>query len=479
MVDYGLTTAGFVPKTTDIIQAELQTSIRAITGLENVNVSPSSAMGNLIAVLTEREALIWALALLVWQSGFRDYATGLSLDNTVALIGNSRLDEAHSTVTLTLYNTSSTNPVTVPADSQARQSTTGVVWETLEDAEIPALDVLLTGIDVANITWQSGTTVRATLNGSPDLTVVADADDVTFAGCTNAVNNGTYTITDINTGSFWIEFTNSSRTSSTGNETGSPGTAEIEDTSISITVEAQSLLAGPYEASIASINEIVTPISGWDAVSNLEQASVGRNIETDAELRRRAALETVSADGGTLEAVKRTVEAVTGVIYVSAEENDTAATVGLLPEHSIHITVVGGDDQDIVDAIGTSKAAGISTYGGESGTWTDSTGNTHTIYFSRVDEINPYFIVNLTTDANYPADGDDLVAAAMEATEWDHGQDLLNYLLVTAIGAADIPGILTISVLQSLTVGPVASTNITIASTEVVNVTTDRITVNS
>jgi hypothetical protein len=351
------------------------------------------------------------------------------------------------------------------------------VWETLEDAEIPALDVLLTGIDVANITWQSGTTVRATLNGSPDLSTVADEDDVTFSGCTNAVNNGTYTITDINTGSFWIEFTNSARTSSTGNETASPGTAEIEDTSISITVEAQSLLAGPYEASISSINEIVTPISGWDAVSNLETASAGRNIETDAELKRRAALETVSADGGTLEAVKRAVEAVTGVIYVSAEENDTAATVGLLPEHSIHITVVGGDDQDIIDAIGTSKAAGISTYGGESGAWLDSTGNPHTIFFSRVGEINPYFIVNLTTDANYPADGDDLVKEAMNSTSWAHGQDLLNYILITSIGGYGITGILNISVLQSLTPAPVSSANITIPSTEVINVISDRITV--
>lgn len=479
MVDYGLTTAGFIPKTTDVIQAELIEDIRAITGFENVATTASSAMGNLIAVLTEREALIWALALLVWQSGFRDYATGLSLDNTVALIGNSRLDEANSTVTLTLYNTSSTNPVTVTADSQARQSTTGVVWETLEDAEIPALSTLLSSLDVANITWQSGTTVRSTFNGTPTLTAVAVGDEITFSGCTNAVNNGTFVISAINTGSYWVEFTNSSRTSATGNETGSPGTADIDDVETSVDVEAQSLNAGPYEASIGSINEIVTPISGWDAVSNQAQAEVGRNIETDAELRRRAALETVSADGGTLEAVKRTVEAVTGVVYVSGEENDTAATVGSLPEHSIHITVVGGADQDIVDAIGSSKAAGISTYGTDSGTWTDSTGNNHTIYFSRVDEINPYFIVNLTTDANYPADGDDLVKAAMEATEWEHGQDLLNYLLVTAIGASDIPGILTIQVLQSLSPGPVASTNITIASTEVVNITTDRITVNS
>lgn len=479
MTTYGLIDAGFVPKTADVIESELTEDIKSIPGFEDLLTDPGSGGGQLISVLTEREAFIWQLCLLIWQSNFREMATGVSLDYVLSNIAKSRQEEARSTVTLTLYNRSSTNPVPVEADSQARQAATGVLFELLEDSEIPALTTLHNNLDIDDILWQSGTTVRANFNGTPALADVAVGDEVTFTGCTNASNNGTFIISAVNTGSYWVEFPNPGRTSSTGDETSSPGTADIVDVEASVTANAQSYSAGPFEASIGSINEIVTPVSGWDGVSNLQAAQVGRNRESDTEARRRIQAETVSAQGGTLESVRNAVQNITGVTYVAANENDTGAVVDGLKANSIHITVVGGADQDIVNAIGEFKPAGIATNGLESGTWTDSTGNAHTIYFDRVDEVNPYLEVNITHDTNYPTDGDDRVRAALEAVSFTNGQDLLNYLLVTAIGAAAIPGVLTVEVLQSLTPGPTLPDNITIDPTEVVNITADRITVNS
>jgi uncharacterized phage protein gp47/JayE len=480
-ITYGLTPAGFVPKTSDVIEAEITADIKSVPGLEDIQTDAGSGWGNLIAILTEREALLWLLMLLVWQSAFRDYATGLSLDNAISLIGQSRQEERRSTVTLRLFNRTSTSPVTVSADNQARQAATGVLWELTEDAEIPALGQLHTGLALGNLTWQSGTTVRAYLPASTNLSIVAIGDKITLIGCTHASNDGMYTLTNLSDVGDWVEYLNPSRTSATDNETNSPGTADLTDVEAWIDVPAQSYSAGAFEATENSIQQIATPLSGWDFVTNPEPAITGREQENDSNTRRRVAGETVSAKGGTLEAVKAALLAVPGVTYVSAKENDQNVAVDGLKKNSMHFVVVGGTDQAVFDCIGRTKPAGIGTNGSEAGTWINSTGQPVTIYFDRVDEVALYYIVNLGIDpALYPADGDDLVKAAMVATTWTHGEDAINHKMAGAISyTSGVPGILTIEVLQSRTVSPVSSANVTIASTEVLNPALDRITVNT
>jgi len=474
MTDYGLTPAGFVAMPAPVIEAEVITSLRGIAGLESLTAGDEEAFAKWAAIHAEREALIWELSKLVWQSGSRELSTGASLDNNLSLIGNSRLEESHSTVAITLYNRTSSTPVSIPADSQARQSTTGVIWELLTDAEIPGNADLHTGLAITDILWQSGNTIRATF-GATDFSTVAVGDEITISSATNSANNGTFPITAVSDASNYLEYLNTARASNALDEVGSPATADVND---SITVLAQSLSAGTYEAAVGSINEIVTPISGWDGVINLAAALTGRVQETDSAAKARAAVETQSASGGTLEAVKQAVEAIDGVIYVSAEENETNETVGDLKPNSIHITVVGGLDQDIVNAIGENRAAGIDTNGSQTGTYTNTTGDSKDIYFDRVTEINPYITVEVTVTGSYPSTGDDTIKAALTAMAWTHGQDLINLLLFSAVGSSGIaPYITSLTVKQGLTASPTLTTNIAIASTEVVNITADRIVV--
>lgn len=85
---------------------------------------------------------------------------------------------------------------------------------------------ILTGLDVDTIAWQSGTTVRYTFNGTPDLSAVAAGDSLVVASATNASNNGTFIITTVNDGSDYIQVTNALRTDNTLDEaTDSPATA--------------------------------------------------------------------------------------------------------------------------------------------------------------------------------------------------------------------------------------------------------------
>lgn len=477
---FEITTTGISVQTAPEILDELVADLKGIDGMADVPTDAYSAWGQILNILAEREAYNQLTAKNMFLAAFRETSTGISLNHAVALVAKSREEEAKSTVTLTLYNQSETSPVTVPVENQFRQPATGVVWETTEEVEIPALTTLHSSLDIDTLAWQSGTTVRATFNGTPDLSDVAVGDTITITGSSNSNNDGEdMVISAISTGSYYVEYANENVTDNTDDEASdATGTADIVDTETSVTVSAQSYEAGAFEASAGSITGIVNAVTGLDAVTNIGAATVGQEEETDSELKIRAATELVNANGGTLEAVKAKISDVSGVTYVYGDENDTDATVDGLKPHSYYFVVVGGTDQAIIDAIGTYKAP-LQTNGSTTGTWTDSSGNGHIISFDRVTEVNPYFIVNLTTDANYPADGDTLVKAALDGVTYTHGEDIINFALVAAIYNAGIPGISTVEVLQGLTDPPSASTNISIPDTQVVNITTDRITVNS
>ena len=284
-------------------------------------------------------------------------------------------------------------------------------------------------------------------------------------------------ISTVNDGSDYIEVTNLRRSDAAADETTG---AECLTTDGYVTVEAQSVDAGVFAASFGAINSVNTPITNWDYVGNLEAADTGRATETDTELRRRAAASTVSADGGTLNTVvSRILTEVSGVSYTGGRENRTSATDGNgLPPHSIEIVVVGGTDQDIVDLIWEAKPAGINTYGSSSGTVVDDYGVSQTIYFSRVSEIPIFLKISLTTDATYPATGDDDVKTAL--TDYfatlENGENVLNHMLKAAVSGVD--GITAITYLYQGTSDPATvETNITIAASELATLDAGDITI--
>ena len=99
---YGLTTKGFVGKPQSQIISEIQKSLQGVFG-QNINFSPSSNMGQLVGIFSEREALLWQLAEAVYSSQYPNGAEGTSVDNILAL-NNMRRNKATPTVT---------NPVSV------------------------------------------------------------------------------------------------------------------------------------------------------------------------------------------------------------------------------------------------------------------------------------------------------------------------------------------------------------------------------
>ena len=86
----------------------------------------------------------------------------------------------------------------------------------------------LSAMDIDAITWQSGTTVRITFNGSPSLAALNSVSKLVVTTATNASNNGSFKVTAFDDGADWVEITNAARTDGTDDEaTDSPAVADL------------------------------------------------------------------------------------------------------------------------------------------------------------------------------------------------------------------------------------------------------------
>lgn len=104
--------------------------------------------------------------------------------------------------------------------------------------------------------------------------------------------------------------------------------------------------------------------SGWEAISNDAPSTPGVNLESRQSFEARRAASVNIGGTGTAAAVRAAIANVTGVsdVYVYNNGSDTAITYGAtdypVPAHSIAITVAGGDDTAVANAIHSKLDAG-------------------------------------------------------------------------------------------------------------------------
>lgn len=171
------------------------------------------------------------------------------------------------------------------------------------------------------------------------------------------------------------------------------------------TVPATCDTPGAIPAPAGTITGIYTPLVGWNAVTNAENATPGTNVETDAEVRARRNLLFNKLQNGTAEAIVSALVRLTGVQFVSLIVNSTDSTdADGIPAHSICAIVKGGENEDVAEAIYKSKAPGVSTYGNTTHNYTDSTGYINPIKFSRPTEIATSATITIRTLSGYDED---------------------------------------------------------------------------
>ena len=149
------------------------------------------------------------------------------------------------------------------------------------------------------------------------------------------------------------------------------------------------------------ITEIVNPEAGIDSVLGNQVVSVGKDEESDYELRERI-VEAGEGGGSCNEAsVIASLLKVPTVTSATVIVNDTDTTdeYGNLP-HSIACYVAGGNDysQEIGEAIFSSKPLGIKTNGTTTVNVIDSGGYTHEIKYNNMRSVTVYVKITITTN---------------------------------------------------------------------------------
>lgn len=151
--------------------------------------------------------------------------------------------------------------------------------------------------------------------------------------------------------------------------------ARIGDTG-SVTTTFTAIEHGSLEVAAGAVNRIVTTIAGWDTINNPSAGVIGRDEETDAELRNRMVESYAVNATGYVEAIEANLAALEGVLDVRVLENPTNAAItqfGVsINPHSILVAIVGGEDEQIAQTIYQRKDAGCGTTGSYQVSFTDS-----------------------------------------------------------------------------------------------------------
>lgn len=454
MTTYGLTTEGFVSPTFEDLRDSVNTDLRNRFGA-SIDLSDGSILGQIVAIVCERFALLWELGEQIYSSQDVDKAVGAALDALCLLTGTFRPAAAYSTVNLTLTGTPTT---LVPSGSKAKTTSTSKEFQTTAAATITAATA-----------WAGSTA---------------------------------YVVGDIRTNSSKIYYCITAGTSaSSGGPTGTA--ADITDGTVhwrylgegtgQISVLARASDTGPIVALSGDINVIVTAVGGWSSVINVLDATPGSDRATDSDLRVQRDQELAAPGTSPLNSIRAAILELRskGVVNVTMFQNVTDVTdADGMPPHSVealvrtslsHPTDDADLDQDIRETLLANVAAGIKTHGGVSGTATDSVGTAHTIKFSHPTEIQIYVIIDVEVDASkFPSDG----ATQIKNNIVTYGNALDTGVDARArrIGAAGITSVDGVMNFTSCKIGtapaPTLETTIAVSLRQLATFDSSRITVN-
>lgn len=180
-----------------------------------------------------------------------------------------------------------------------------------------------------------------------------------------------------------------------------------------VTATATCQVSGPIVAAIGDISKIITPVYGWDSVTNAVIATPGTSVEVDSALRGRQASSKAISSKTMLDTLNGAIADTTGVTRWRIYENQTNSTdANGLPTHSITCVVEGGTDANVANTIYAKRGIGCLTNGTTTVNITDDYGQVIPIGFYRPSYVAVDVIINVhmltgyvsgTTDAEIKA----------------------------------------------------------------------------
>jgi hypothetical protein len=189
-------------------------------------------------------------------------------------------------------------------------------------------------------------------------------------------------------------------------------TLTIIDANGQITATAVCDTEGAIRADPSTVEQISTPIPGWQTATNSFAAAVGAPVESDATLRARQAVSSALPSKSVLDGINAGLLTLSGVHRLKTYENDQNTTdPDGIPPHAIAVVIEGGDSVQICNMIGLKKTPGCDTYGVVGELVYDEMGVENFIKFFPLSIIEVFVEVTLTALTGYSSSyGDRIIA---------------------------------------------------------------------
>ena len=399
----GIVQSGFVRKTYDEIREEIENTLNAHLG--KINFADTTAIGQVVAIFTEREALLWEKLAVVYHSQYPDTAEGYSLDGVCALTGVKRLAATYSTV---LCQLKAVNYTTIPKGSEVLVENSGSPF------------ILVDTIVITNEKCQS---VKLRLKPSRQQVFKININNYTIEheSLDDETNHeiSEQLINQINEANINVnaELADDNIVI-TSNEVIKTFSCYVSENITVINCTNNALLRAKNKGAVIapshSLNIIQTPTYGWIGVSNVGAAIKGRNLESDIELKTRRNASLKLPGSGTVESIRARLMAIKGVTTVALTENNTSTEDSDgRPAQSFEALVAGGEDSNIAKVIWLAKPAGIQAWGNRVEIIKDSNGKKQAVKFSRPVKKYAYVRVKLKVAANFVDSSQDKIRQAL------------------------------------------------------------------
>lgn len=431
---------------------------------DTVNTDDSSVIGRLIALKSPSEADLWEAAQQVYSAFDPNTSSGIALNNLVAYAGLTRKEQTFTTSPILVAGDTNT---LIPNGQTVSSSTTGeqfTVSSAIALTPTSASGITVTVLTVTNttaytISYSNGTTTNTisfTSDASATLTeilsglqaVVVSAHPTLISSIVGTGASATLVINRIDIFQR-VGFSTSSNL----------GIIKIRTVG-----EVVASRSGPITQPVNSINTILTPILGWDSVTNPIAATPGENKETDEELRIRFRNGKFDRATNTLDSIYSALTNLDNVDEVVIYENDTSVVDSNgVPAHSFLPIVSGALSTAIAQAIWENKPIGILSYGNTTVVINDAQGFPHNVSFSRPNPVVIYITIDITTDSTFPSNGNDAIRSAIISYFDENlgiGDDVIYSRLYTPINT--IPGFQVESLKVGTAPSPTGTANIVI-----------------
>lgn len=184
------------------------------------------------------------------------------------------------------------------------------------------------------------------------------------------------------------------------------------------TVAGTCTVSGGINVAIGELVQIVNPINGITAVTNMTAAVPGTLRQTDAELKASHTLFTATSGEDDSAGIYEALYAipVDKARIIDNDSDQVSVEDGATPAHTIRVIVLGGTDEDVARAIWFNKTTGVQTYGAQAvNVYNETFGNSKTIKFDRGTENSTVVNVYYRKLSAFPLDGDRTIQETIAA----------------------------------------------------------------